>query len=222
MKAEEKKAARKLRKAGYSVRAIAQETGCAKSSVSTWVRDISLTTAQIAQLKSNQDRARAKAAQHINAPKQKWARIRDEIVNRSSQEIPSRYSSTDLKILGAALYWAEGYNASRNVFVFTNSNAGMIKVMMRFLREICQVPKEKIKGRVNIHPHLNIEKAEKYWMNIAKIPKSNFNKPVLSVSKASKQKRDSLPLGTFNIIVCDVRLVSRIKGWIEGLLNWGE
>ena len=221
MKVKERKLARKLRQFGWSVRAIAKQIGCSKSSISKWVQDISLTEEQITKLKSNQDKGRAKAAQHPNSPKQKWERIRTDIINKSSQEISGNFSNLDLKILGTALYWAEGYNASRNVFLFCNSNTGMIKIMMRFLREICQVQKEKIKGRVNIHPHLNIKKAEEFWMNVTKIPKYNLTKPLLSVSKASKGKKDSLPLGTFNIVVCDVRLISKVKGWIKGLSKWG-
>ncbi|MBN2097822.1 MAG: hypothetical protein JW714_05045 [Candidatus Omnitrophica bacterium] len=220
MKAKEKKLARKLRRAGWSVRTIAKQIACSKSSISTWVRDIPLTTEQIKRLKSNQDKARAKAAQHPNSPKQKWLRIRTEIAEKSSREIPIKFSKLDLKILGTALYWAEGYNASRHVFLFANSNPNMIKIMMKFLKDICRVPKEKVKGRINIHPHLDLEKAERFWLRVTKISKNNLNKPLLAVSKASKQKRDSLPLGTFNIIVCDVVLASRIKGWIKGLAKW--
>lgn len=222
MKSDERKKARKLRSVGWSVRAISENTGCSKSSISVWVRDISLTPEHIKELKSNQDRARAKAANHPNSPKRKWERIRTSVANKSSIEIPKRFSNLGLKILGTALYWAEGYNASRNVFLFSNSNHEMIKIMIKFLLQICQVPKDKIKGRLNIHPHLNIKKAEKYWAHISGIPRKNFNKPLLAVSKASKQKRDSLPLGTFNIIISDVLLVSRIKGWIQGVAKWAD
>lgn len=221
MKSKERKLARKLRSQGWSLRAIASKIQCSKSSVSKWIRDIPLTEEQIKRLKSNQDIGRAKAAQHPNSPKQKWERIRSGIIEESSKEIPRRFSRLDLKILGASLYWAEGYNAARSYIIFSNSDPEIIKIMMKFLREICQVSNEKIKGRVNIHPHLDIKKAERFWSNVTKIPKSNFNKPLLAVSSASKQKRDTLPLGTFNIIVCDVILASKIKGWIRGLTKWG-
>ena len=221
MKAKERKIARELRKRGWSVRAIAEYIKCSKSSISIWVRDIPLTARQIEKLESNQDKGRAKAAQHPNSPKKKWEKFRTEIIEKSSKEIPTTLSNVNLKILGTALYWAEGYNASRNLFLFSNSDADMIKLIMKFLKNICKVPDKKIKGRVNIHPHLNVKKAERFWMNVTKISKNNLNQPLMSVSKASKQKRDSLPLGTFNIIVCDVKLASRIKGWIEGIKKWG-
>lgn len=48
--------------------------------------------------------------------------------------------------MGAALYWAEGYNASRNAIVFANTDPHMIKLIMLFFREICKVPEGKFRG----------------------------------------------------------------------------
>lgn len=222
MKAEERKLARELRRKGCSVRAIAHQTGCAKSSVSKWVRDIILTDQQIEQLRFNQDKGRALAAKHPNSPRNKWALIRERIICDSARDLGVFCSPEVLKIVGAALYWAEGYNASRNCVVFSNSNPGMIRVMMRFFREVCQVPAEKFRGKVAIHPHLNIRDAVGYWSGISGIPLHQFYKPLLAVSRSSKGKRDTLPRGTFNIIINDVVCCSRIKGWIEGIKKWGD
>jgi hypothetical protein len=222
MKIKERQQARSLRQQGLSLREIAKITNCSKSVVSYWIKDIPLTEKQIEQLKSNQDKGRARAAQHPNSSKQKWEKIRSGIMEKAAKDIPAVLSINELRIIGAALYWAEGYNASRSYFFFANSNPDMIKVMMRFLHECCQVPPEKIKCRVNIHPHLDIVKAEEYWMGISGIPKTNFNKPLLAVSRASKQKRDTLPMGTFNIGICDVALLSQVKGWIKGLISGAD
>lgn len=220
MKVKERKLTRKLRLQGWSLRAIAAEIKCSKSTVSRWISDIKLTDAQIKQLKSNQDIGRAKAARHPNSSRQKWAKIRDSIAKDSKTEVPRRYSRDLLKLVGAALYWAEGYNASRNSIIFANTDPKMIKLMMIFFREICKIPKEKFRGKVFIHPHLEIKKAEKYWAQISGIALKQFNKPLLAVSRASKQKRDTLPVGTFSIIIGDVYARSKIRGWIEGLADW--
>lgn len=221
MKAKERKLARKFRRSGWSVRTIAKQTKCSKSSISKWVRDIPLTAEQIAKLKSNQDKARAKAAQHPNSPKLKWERIRNSIIEQSFQEIPRSFSNLDLKILGTALYWAEGYTASRNTVIFANTDPLMIKLMMLFFRKVCKVPEHKFRGKISIHPHLNIKKAEQYWSKISGIPRRLFNKPLLAISRASQGKRDTLPMGTFSILIGDVYTCSKIKGWIKGLAKWG-
>lgn len=220
MRAIERKKARKLRTQGFSIREIAERIECAKSSVSEWVRDIPLTAAQIARLKSNQDKARAKAANHPNSSRCKWARIRQRIIGEAKKEIPKSCSLEKLKIIGASLYWAEGYMASRHSFVFANTDTDMVKLMMCFLIKICKIPLNRIRGRVNIHPHLDINEAAKYWSKISGIPLKQFHKPLLAVSKASKQKRKTLPYGTFRIVISDVTLCSKIKGWIEGMRQW--
>lgn len=222
MKVKEKEQARKFRLKGWSVRAIAKHAGCSKSSISTWVRDIELTTEQIKKLKSNQDRARAKAANHPNSPKNKWKRIREDIINKSSNEVRKDCSEEMLKYAGACLYWAEGYKASRSLFIFSNSDPVMIKLMIRFLKEIYKIHPDKLRGTVNIHPHLDIDGAQKYWSKISGIPLKQFHKPMLAVSRASKQKRKTLPLGTFRIVVSDVILCSKIKGWIKGIEIWAN
>jgi hypothetical protein len=220
MKSEERKLARILRKQGKSLRFITAWVKCSKSAVSKWISDIRLTEEQIASLRSNQDRARAQAARHPNSSKQKWEKIRSAIRSSAEQDIPKRRSDEMLRVIGSALYWAEGYNASRNTVVFANSDPRMIKLMMLFFREICRVPSGKFRGKISIHPHLNISKAEGYWSKISGIPRKQFNKALIAVSRASQGKRDTLPLGTFRIIINDVYLCSRIKGWIDGLSRW--
>lgn len=220
MKAKERERARTLRRKGQSVRAIARKISCAKSSVSVWVRDIILTPAQIKELKSAQDRGRARAAGHPNSPRSRWARIRQEAIDSAKKGIPRNCSLEKLRLIGAALYWAEGYTASWRSFVFANANADMIRLMMRFLIKVCKMPRRKLRGRVNIHPHLDVPQAEKYWSKVSGIPLRQFHNPLLAVSKASKQKRKTLPYGTFRIVISDVMLVSKIKGWIEGLKMW--
>jgi hypothetical protein len=222
MKAVERKEARQLRLQGFSLKEISRKIRCAKSSISNWVRDIPLTASQIARLESKQDRARARAANHPNSPKRIWADIRKNLSVFACREIPAYCSPDVLRILGSALYWAEGYKADFNVINFSNSDPKMIVLMMRFFREICKVPDKKFRGAVHIHPHLDVKKAENFWSEVTGIPFVQFHKTQFGISKASKNKRDTLPLGTFTIIVCDTRLKARMNGWIEGIKKWNS
>ncbi len=222
MKAKERKLARKLRKFGWSIRAIAKRINCSKSSISDWVSDIPLTAEQIEKLKSNQDKGRAKAANHPNSPKQVQAKIRKDTMNSAAKEIPSKYSRAVLKVVGSALYWGEGAKVGNNSVIFSNSDPYMVGLMMEFFKDICKVHDSKFRGGVQIHPHLDKERAERFWSQISGIPIKQFHKTHLAVSRASKNKRDTLPLGTFKIVISDTRLQSRIKGWIEGMKKWSN
>ncbi len=221
MRTQEQKQAKELRRQGHSVRSIAAITGCAKGSVSRWVRDIALADEQIEKLRSNQDRGRALAAQHPNSPRQVWARIRLQAATAAKSQIAESCSEDTLKILGAGLYWAEGYKAGDTQVNFSNADPTMIRLMMRFFRKICQVPESKFRGIVHIHPHQDAEKARSFWSEVSGIPQSQFHRTQFAVSRAGQQKRDTLPLGTFRIVISDTRLQCNIKGWIEGLKGWG-
>ena len=96
----------------------------------------------------------------------------------------------------------------------------MVRLMMVFFRKICRVSEERFRGKVAIHPHLDIKKAEKYWSGISNIPLRQFNRPLLAVSRASKGKLDTQPLGTFSILIGDVYTCSKLKGWIDSMGNW--
>lgn len=222
MKATERKKARQLRQKGWPVRRIAKFLQCSKGSVSKWVRDIPLTAEQIEKLKTSQAKGRAKAANHPNALKYVWLKIREEITSSSAKEIAAKCDLYTLKLLGAALYWAEGYKNTRNVVLFANSDPLMIGLMMRFFREICKVPEAKFRGSVHIHPHLDGKKAMIYWSKESKIPLNQFHKTQMTISRASKGKRDTLPQGTFSIVISDTRLRSQIEGWIAGIKIWAH
>ncbi|MFA5115077.1 MAG: hypothetical protein WC469_03310 [Candidatus Omnitrophota bacterium] len=222
MRAKERKEARRLRAEGRSIREIAEHISCAKSSVSEWVRDIPLTDKQIERLELKQDRARAKAANHPNSPKNVWANIRKDINLSACKEVRRYCPPYTLKLLGSALYWAEGYKQSINMVNFSNSDPAMILLMMSFFRIVCKVREDKFRAIVHINPHLDSIKAERFWSNISRIPLKQFHKTQFGISKASKNKRDTLPLGTFRIVICDTRLKARIDGWIRGMQGWNN
>lgn len=222
MKAQERKQARLLRREGRSLDVIARQVRCAKSTVSCWVRDIPLLPEQLHQLETNQARGRACAANHPNSPRQTWGRLRQVITAAAHQEVTDPYSPHVLRLIGAALYWAEGTKTHRSAVNFSNADPKMVRLMMVFFRDVCRVPEEKFRGVVHIHPHLDAVRARQYWSNVSGIPESQFHATQFGVSRASQQKRDTLPQGTFRIVVSDMRLRCRLEGWMQGLAEWGD
>lgn len=122
-------------------------------------------------------------------------------------------------MIGVALYWAEGYKRTKDTVVFCNSDPKMIILIMRFFREACDVEENKFRIQVHIHRNISVKKTTKFWSNITKVPICNFRKPLYQISKSSKNKRpkNRLLYGVCRIIIHDVNLVDKIKGWIKGL-----
>jgi hypothetical protein len=128
-------------------------------------------------------------------------------------------SKRNLKLIGAALYWAEGYKTdlARDVEI-VNSDPCMIKLMMRWFREICNVPENKFKIRIQIHDASNIKDGIKFWSRITGIPSDQFTKSYIKISPSSKGKSGNRhPRGVCHVRIADTDLLFKIKGWVEGL-----
>ncbi len=213
MKIAEKIKAIKLREEGKSIKQIAKEIGVSKASVSVWVRKVVLNTEQKNVLKSNEH-------SKVVVEKRRMSRLKNEenkraLVMKNSGEDIISLSKTDLKNIGISLYWAEGRKRGGRFISFSNSDPKMIKIMMRFFREICSVDEKRFRGHIHTYSHLNAKTAEKYWSEVSGIPLQQFYKTYCKPSVSSKGKMDSLPHGTFSIDVCDTVLFLRIMGWIE-------
>jgi hypothetical protein len=215
MRLKEKQISRKLRKRGWSINEICSKFNFAKGSVSLWVRNIELTEAQKQRL--SQKGLKKEVIERRRKTRLKKENDRRQIIIDKAKKDIKKISEKDLKNIGIALYWAEGAKANRGNVQFSNSDPKMIKIMMIFFKKICKIPKEKLRGRIHIHSHLDAKKAEKYWSSISCIPLNQFYKTYCKPSISSKHKKDSLPFGTFDITICNTELFLKIKGWIEAM-----
>lgn len=204
-----------LRQQGYSVKEIAEILKVARGSVSTWVRDVELTAQQKLRLKTK-----------IHSPevieKRRKSRLHNEqdkkvvLINAAAREI-GKIDRNMLTMIGLGLYWGEGAKTMKGMARLSNSDPTIIKMGMRFFREICKVSEEKFRGHIHIHSEDAIEDAEKYWSQVTGVPRSQFYKTYSVKSKSSKDLRQTLQYGTLDIGVCDTKLLLKILGWIEGL-----
>lgn len=217
MKLKEKIEARNLRKEGWSIKQIGKSLGVAKASVSIWVRDIQLSPEQLQKLSERgQNREIIEKRRKTRLERENFRR--QLIINKAESGI-STVSERELFLFGIALYWAEGSKTKRGVVELSNADPELIRVGIRFFREICKVPPEKFRCHVYLHPHLNSKKAEQYWSSVSGIPKKQFYKTSMQQSRASKNKHDSLPYGTCAISICDTELFLKIKGWTKGVVK---
>lgn len=213
MKKEQQLKASILRKQGVSIKEIAKILKVAKSSVSLWVRNVTLTRQQLVALKDNMN-------SFETIEKRRLSRLQNEDVKRKAimfhagKEI-KKISQRDLQIIGLCLYLGEGSKAQRGAAKIANSDPAVIKIMMRYFREICLVPEKKFRGHIHTYSHLNVKKAEIYWAKVSGIPKSQFYKTYSKPSIASKGKKDSTPYGTLDVTICSTKLYLQIMGQIE-------
>ena len=219
LKYQEYQKAIKLRFKGKSYREIAREVEVSKGSVSRWCKNLKLPPT-----------AQKILAKKTNYPKEKFAaynQLKHRLVQAENKKIIEdainqirSLSEYELLLIGAALYWAEGYNAQKNKngLQLSNSNPYLVALFLRFLREIIKIPEEKFRVSVKIHPNISPQSAVNFWAKVTNIPKECF-RVIDQISRASRRKRprNTLPHGTLDLRVNGRQYLFRVKGWIDGL-----
>ena len=220
---DKKSAALKLRRRGKTYGEIAQIIKASKSTAYDWTKKIKLSKIAQSRIEKKLKEAFGKGLATYNRVygkirSREAAKIREKIEEEASKEIKN-LRPNDLRLIGSALYWAEGNVKNRNRLQFSNSNPSMIKTAIRFFREICDIPDDKITARAHIYPSINYQKALNFWSKITRLSKKNFKPPQIQVSRASKGKKpyNALPYGTLHLTACNTKIACRVKGWIKGI-----
>ena len=189
MKILERNKAIELRKRGGTFNEILREIPVSKGSLSYWLRDIKLTRKQLARIEYKNELIKDNFIRFNELRKKQSEDNKRIVVNYAIKEIEC-ISERELKLIGIALYWAEGYNkdSSWETVSFTNSNPEMIKLIMAWFRLICKVSDGKFRIRIQGHALEKIKESEKYWSQITNIPLVQFTKPYIRISPTSKKK----------------------------------
>jgi len=220
----EKNKALRLRKEGKSINEIAAKLNIAKSTVSSWCRNIQLGPEQIKRLAKRQESGSYKGRMKFLERLRK-ERIKEVVLLRKQgiKEI-GKLSRRDLFIGGVAMYWSEGVTSlGKDEVSFSNSDPKMVLFILKWFKEICGILNNQfaIQIRINkIHKH-RVKEVEEYWSKITGIPLSQFTKTILIKSKSKKiYPNYHSHYGTIRVMVHQgTRLRRRINGWIEGIVN---
>lgn len=136
--------------------------------------------------------------------KNRWLERRNasKIISEKAWKIASKYSENflvsinqkELKILGAALYWAEG---AKRQFSFINSDPEMVRLFVYILQNVYNVPNESIKISLRIFEDIHKAAAIKFWSEITGM--SLNDKTEINIIKGSKKGK--LPYGMCRVVV---------------------
>jgi transposase-like protein len=214
VKTRERELARRLRREeGAAINEIARRLDVSKSSVSLWVRDITLTPEQQdALLQRNPAYNRQLSGWTMMAARRRAERaaFQEEGRRRARRGEPQF-------IAGCMLYWGEGAKG-RNQLQFVNADPVMARFFVDFLRREFGLNEEI---RITCHlyaDHLTRQREiEKFWLDALALPSTALRKSVVNVySKYSKRKRvGNLPYGTCRIVVSRTWVTQTIYGGIQ-------
>jgi len=218
MRLKHKLYAIKLRKTGKTYREIIEKIpNLSKSTLSNWLKYLELTPNQQKILEAKATQGRAKAiflASKIN--REKRIRRMNETIKKAEVEVP-KLIKNPLFLSGVILYWCEGTQKT-NDFNFVNSNPFIIKIMIKWLNDICKIPKENLQLRLYIHKIYKSEHCEKFWSKELNIPLSQFK--ITYKPTPHKIKRNLSYKGCLRIRCGGVELFRKFIGWRNGLIKY--
>jgi len=218
----------RLRILGKSYNEIRREIPVSKSTLSLWLRDVVLSDKARERLDLRMRSEGSKKLIVLNKLQTHKAEERARSIQSQGKRNLSTLDKKDLAFVGAVLYWAEGHKRLKvrdgrarmsHTISFVNSDAEMVSVFVRFLREILDIPSEKIRLNMRLYAHINENNARAYWIRATNLSQKHFFKTTYLVSGASKGIRpyNRLPWGTLQVEVCDTAKFHYLLGMIEGV-----
>jgi len=207
-----------LRREGWSIKAIAEDLGVAKSTSSIWCQEIQLTKRQQNALNQKM----------INAGHK--GRLLGALMNKTKKEMKIRHyqeegkallaclSEREFLISGLALYWAEG-TKKRGKLAFTNSDPAMIKFVKLWLENVLGVPTGDFRPRIFINAihEARLQKIISYWSLTTGLPEVQFAKPVL-LQRPPRKTYENYD-NYYGVLSFEVRKGTDLKYKVLGLID---
>lgn len=204
----------KFRKDGLSYNKIKEKLNVSKSTLSYWLKNVHLKPEYRERLYTSRIRNLARGPQ---SQKERRLREIEKIIEAAEKEIKAPLSFEAYRLMGAALYWAEG--SKGNTFEITNSDPYFILFIVRWVESIFKIPAKIFKARLNIYPQQNELKIKKFWSDLTSIPLKNFGKTYVKPLSTGYRK-NNLYYGTIKIYVPkSTDRKHRVFGWISKTLK---
>jgi hypothetical protein len=197
-----------------ALRAIAEQLGVSKASVSLWVRDIALTPEQEAELLArNPVRNGQLLGMRVRRERCREQRV---AAQQHGRELARRCDPEH--VAGCMLYWAEGSKA-RNAAQLVNADADLIAKFLGFLRSCYDVADERVAFSVNcfLGNGLSLDEVQAWWLARLGLPATCLRKAVVNTPSSASRLRKGhvLPYGTARISVHSTFIVQSIYGAIQ-------
>lgn len=157
-----------LRKKGMSYGQIQKQIKVAKSTLSLWCKDVSLSKEQRVLLMSRTGQVKGVLAiQKIYWTRRKEAFDRGVVLYRQNNK-------DTVFVAGIMLYWAEG--KKKGSVTISNSDPSLIHFMVNWFVKYFKIARDELVVHLHIHAGQDEKKMKQYWSTLTKIPIENFQK----------------------------------------------
>ena len=120
-----------------------------------------------------------------------------------------------LKAMALGLFLTQGNLKNKNSVKFSNSNPGIVKIFVKFLKIVCGIPSDKIKASIIIYPDVNAKKCKQYWSDFLDLPLEQFTKTTILNARNKVSTKKHSDIGTATVYVHNKKLLNIIKEWAK-------
>ncbi len=185
---EKKEIVRDLRSKGLSYREISQNIPflISKSTISSWCKDIKLTSRQLKRL--NKLLLDGNYRGRILGSKITQQKREEEVgaIKASARLETKPLSENEFRIAGLMIYWAEG--SKKRKVAISNSDPALIKFAVEWFRKVCGVSDKEFKVYLNLHSGQNETDIKKFWSGITGLSLSRFGKAYIKKEGTGHRK----------------------------------
>lgn len=206
----DKEKAFELRKQGKSYKAIKEELGISKSTLSDWFRDIPWSR----HLKVS-NTAYTRSADHIALMHKARRNQLDTLYKDAEQEAVVSYETFKKEPLfwaGLMAYAGEGDKRTKHLVRITNTEFYIHTIFIHFAEKYLGVDRENIKCCLILYPDNNMSLCKEMWSNILKIKRENFHKTQII---EGKEKMKRLQYGIGMSIISNTVLKKKLLIWLS-------
>ncbi len=205
-----------MRQEGWSYSDISNQLSIPKSTLSGWFRATPYTP-------NKKVLARIKTGQGTYGVRRHAERLEEvEVLKAQGLKEVGEISKRDLWMIGIGLWLGEGSKTIEQIRL-VNSDPNIIRLFIRWLREICNLEDINITVAMHLYPDSNEQECRRYWMGVTQLPVTQFRKTQIDIrsdKKISKIGKNSY--GTLHVSVASrgnpehgVRLYRKMIGWVK-------
>ncbi|MSU56353.1 MAG: hypothetical protein EXS51_03545 [Candidatus Taylorbacteria bacterium] len=138
-----------------------------------------------------------------------------------SFSIARKLSASDrsLKVIGAMLYWCEGFKgnekSTNSTVDLANSDPKMISLFLNFLRRIYRIDEKRLRVLLYCYSDQNIPKLKAFWSGTTGIPLSQFSKPYVRHDFRIDGRK--MKHGMVHVRYSDKKLLIELKNLIDSV-----
>jgi hypothetical protein len=211
-----------LRQAGKTYGEIRRELNLSKGTISGWLSDFPLTSKQLILLRESQDKRRYLAREKTIITKQIKRKARLGAVYKTQQKDLLPLTKRELFLCGLFLYWGEGGKTEKGMLSISNTDPGVLKFSLFWMRKALDIPKDKIQVRLHLYSDMIIEDSVNFWSKTLNISKKQFAKPYIKKSTREGLTYKGYGYGTCMLRVYDTRLKEKVLMSIKAMADYPD